>query len=199
MRKFDVALSFAGEQRDFVSSVANKLSLKGLKVFYDKHDQHKALGCEPYNYFGQIYSREAYLVVLFVSKEYMRKDIPMHEAKSAMENNNNNIIVFRFDDVSFENLKSRIYMDIDERSEEDIAELVENSLIEKGLVFENDNDEEYEIEHIPTGEATIKFSFFDDANNQVEYKEIYAIDGKKLWKKHIDSNVYKCQEIYGLN
>ncbi len=71
MRKYHVALSFAGEQRNFIREVANKLKEKQLKVFFDEHDQSKGWGCEPYDYFGQIYSKEAYLVVLFISKEYI--------------------------------------------------------------------------------------------------------------------------------
>ena len=35
---FDVALSFAGEDRTYVERVANELKRMGLKVFYDKHE-----------------------------------------------------------------------------------------------------------------------------------------------------------------
>jgi hypothetical protein len=35
---FDVALSFAGEDRTYVERVASELQRMGLKVFYDKHE-----------------------------------------------------------------------------------------------------------------------------------------------------------------
>ncbi len=41
MFEFDVALSFAGEQRVYVEKVAYFLQNKGLTVFYDKfHQSH---------------------------------------------------------------------------------------------------------------------------------------------------------------
>ena len=195
MRKYDVALSFAGEQRVFVREVAKKLIAKRLKIFFDEHDQHKALGHKPFDYFGEIYSEKAYLVVLFVSKEYIKKPIPKHEAKCAIENNENSVIVFRFDDVHFDGLESKIYIDIGTRKEEDIADSIENVLYDKGFVFENDKDKKYEAEHTPIGGSKIEFSFFDYENNPIEYGSIYSIR-KDLWKNHHPSNTYKEKEIY---
>ncbi len=39
MKKYDVALSFAGEDRDYVDKVAKRLQEKGVKVFYDKFEE----------------------------------------------------------------------------------------------------------------------------------------------------------------
>ncbi len=37
--EFDVALSFAGEDRRYVESVAQELRSRRVKVFYDKYEQ----------------------------------------------------------------------------------------------------------------------------------------------------------------
>ncbi|MGP8049154.1 MAG: hypothetical protein ACLPYB_00960 [Desulfobaccales bacterium] len=36
-KQFDVALSFAGEDRKYVEEVASNLRKMGIKVFYDKY------------------------------------------------------------------------------------------------------------------------------------------------------------------
>lgn len=38
MKKYHVALSFAGEDREYVDKVATCLHKKGVKVFYDKFE-----------------------------------------------------------------------------------------------------------------------------------------------------------------
>jgi hypothetical protein len=37
--KYDIALSFAGEDRDYVEEVANSLNENVVRVFYDKFEQ----------------------------------------------------------------------------------------------------------------------------------------------------------------
>ena len=37
--KYDIALSFAGEDREYVEKVATLLKENGVKVFYDKFEQ----------------------------------------------------------------------------------------------------------------------------------------------------------------
>lgn len=38
-REFDIALSFAGEDRGYVDQVANQLRDSGVKIFYDFFEQ----------------------------------------------------------------------------------------------------------------------------------------------------------------
>lgn len=39
MYEYDVALSFAGENREYVREIAKKLKAKKLKVFYDEFEE----------------------------------------------------------------------------------------------------------------------------------------------------------------
>ena len=41
-REFDIALSFAGEDRKYVDQVANLLRNSGVKVFYDLFEEARA-------------------------------------------------------------------------------------------------------------------------------------------------------------
>ena len=41
MNKYTIALSFAGSERKLAEKIANGLQDKGVKVFYDKFEQHE--------------------------------------------------------------------------------------------------------------------------------------------------------------
>ncbi|MDB5412571.1 MAG: hypothetical protein JWR10_906 [Rubritepida sp.] len=73
--RYDVALSFAGEQREFVENVFKNLKERGLKVFYDEDPSVQAqhIG-ERFSIVSQIiYGSGADNVIMFISKEYVTK------------------------------------------------------------------------------------------------------------------------------
>ncbi len=80
---FDVALSFAGEDRTYVERVANELKRMGLKVFYDKHEAVTLWGRDLYAHLREIYCDRAKYTVMFISKHYRRKLWSNHERASA--------------------------------------------------------------------------------------------------------------------
>lgn len=72
---YDVAFSFAGEQREFVETTYRYLVSKGVKVFYD---QDQAVDIETWgqnlvDYFNDIFSHKAKFCVVFISQEYANK------------------------------------------------------------------------------------------------------------------------------
>ncbi len=67
---FDVALSFAGEDRAYVEEVANVLRAMGLRVFYDKYERVSLWGKDLYTHLREIYFNRARYTVLFISKHY---------------------------------------------------------------------------------------------------------------------------------
>lgn len=82
-RIYDVAFSFAGEDRDYVSQVAQSLKEKGIKVFYDEFEQINLWGKDLYQYLSDLYKNKADYTVLFISEHYARKQWTSHELKSA--------------------------------------------------------------------------------------------------------------------
>lgn len=74
-KRFDIALSFPGEHRDFVKTVADRLAtqLDRKRVFYDAY--HKAELARPDldTYLQEIYHGQAELVVVFLCSEYEKK------------------------------------------------------------------------------------------------------------------------------
>ncbi len=72
---YDIALSFAGEERDVASLLFEKLSKEEISVFYDKNEQHRILAEDVEEYLGPIYRSEARFILVLLSKNYPRKNL----------------------------------------------------------------------------------------------------------------------------
>ena len=71
--RYDFALSFAGEQRDFARQIANQLQEREVSVFYDENEQHRFLANDVEEYLAPIYRSESGYVVALLSQEYPKK------------------------------------------------------------------------------------------------------------------------------
>jgi hypothetical protein len=83
--RYDVALSFAGEQRRYAEGLAEILRANGVRVFYDSFEQAELWGKNLFDYLYNVYSRESRYCIVFVSKEYAEKMWTVHERHSAQE------------------------------------------------------------------------------------------------------------------
>lgn len=82
-QQFDVALSFAGEDRSYVEMVADRLKAIGLRVFYDLDFQADLWGKDLYQHLADVYQHRAKYTVVFASKHYAEKRWPRHELRAA--------------------------------------------------------------------------------------------------------------------
>jgi len=83
--KFDVALSFAGEDRTLAESLASQLVHYGLRVFYDRYEQADLWGKELCQHLSRVYRDKAHFCIVFVSEAYARKLWTRHELRQAQE------------------------------------------------------------------------------------------------------------------
>lgn len=83
--KYEVALSFAGEQRDFVEKIALYLKENGINVFYDYFEQVELWGKDLTAKLEEIYTNEARYCVIFISKDYAEKEWTCHECAAAAQ------------------------------------------------------------------------------------------------------------------
>jgi hypothetical protein len=83
-KPFDIAVSFAGEDREFVEKVVRGLLRSVVRVFYDRFEQHDMLGRDLGRYLDQIYQHSAHFVAVFISKAYAEKAWTKHEFSSAL-------------------------------------------------------------------------------------------------------------------
>ncbi len=81
---FEVALSFAGEQREYVGEVAAGLIELGIRVFYDEQQKVELWGKNQTEELQHVYQEGSATVVMFISREYEAKAWPSHERRSAL-------------------------------------------------------------------------------------------------------------------
>lgn len=131
--EYDVALSFAGENRAYVEEVANSLQIKGIKVFYDLFEEANLWGKNLYEYLSEIYQNRARYTVLFVSSFYNKKLWTNHERVSmqarAFQESSEYILPARFDDTEIPGILKTIgYINLENKTPEELAILIENKL-----------------------------------------------------------------------
>ena len=102
-RVFDIALSYAEEDRRYVERVAKCLEKEGVKVFYDKFMQIDAWGKDLYSHLADVYRNQAKFCVMFLSKAYATKawtNLERQNAQArAFQENEEYILPVRMDDT----------------------------------------------------------------------------------------------------
>jgi hypothetical protein len=114
--EFDVALSFAGEDREYVEQVAEPLNAAGLQVFHDSDYQAEMWGEDLVEYLDQVYRLKAHYTIMFVSRHYAEKMWTRHERRSALaralEEKGAYVLPVRLDDTPLEGLRPTVgYLD----------------------------------------------------------------------------------------
>src|SRR5947209_1291371 len=130
---FRVALSFPGERRGYVSDVAAALKrrLRRGLVFYDKDFTSQLARPNLDTLLQEIYRHNSELVVVFLSKEYDKKDWcglewrAIREIMMERENSAHSIMLMRFDEAPVEGVfKHDGYIDLNAYSPSDAANLI---------------------------------------------------------------------------
>jgi hypothetical protein len=83
--EYDVAVSFAGENREYVDQVVERLQDEGVRVFYDENEQANLWGRNLLEELVETYRSRAFRVLMFVSKPYAEKAWPTQERRAALE------------------------------------------------------------------------------------------------------------------
>jgi hypothetical protein len=132
-RQYDVALSFAGEDREFVEAVAQSLKDAGVSVFYDGFETVDLWGKDLVEHLGKVYSEDSHFVVMFVSRHYAEKAWPTHERQfalsRALKGDKERILPVRMDDTEIPGLAPTIaYLDVRVLTPSKLAELIRQKL-----------------------------------------------------------------------
>lgn len=83
--EYDIALSFAGEDRSYVEEIANLLLKKKVRVFYDNFETSNLWGKNLYTFLRDLYRNKADFCVVFLSKSYTEKNWTRHEFEAATD------------------------------------------------------------------------------------------------------------------
>lgn len=128
--KYDVAFSFAEEDRAFVDRVAVLLKEKNVRLYYDDHERIKTWGKDLLVYLNEVYRTEARFCVMFISKHYKEKRWTKYEtewakARSFFMENKEYILPFRFDEAEIPGLKDTIaYLSKEDYDERRLAQAI---------------------------------------------------------------------------
>ena len=130
---YDVALSFAGEQRPYVEGVAEGCRQAGIRVFYDTYEMANLWGKDLYQHLDWVYSAAARYCVVFISDDYVAKAWSTHEQRSAQERafrqNSEYILPVIFDGTRAPGLPSTVgYVDARAVSPKEVVRLIERKL-----------------------------------------------------------------------
>jgi hypothetical protein len=118
MKSFDVAISFAGEDREVARALAEGLHGKGYEVFYDDFRAHDLWGKNLYEYILSVYRDKAkYCIVLlsshYKSKAWTRLELKSAESRVLSEIESEYILPVRLDDTEIPGLPDTIgYLDL---------------------------------------------------------------------------------------
>ena len=102
MSKYEVALSFAGEQRVYVEAVTRTLQSRGVSVFYDEFETVRLWGTHLAEELQSASEGRASLAVVFISADYVERMWPRHERRAilsrAVVERGEYVMPVRFDD-----------------------------------------------------------------------------------------------------
>jgi hypothetical protein len=131
--KYDIAVSFAGEDRAIVEEFVNALIMNDISVFYDSWEQAQLWGKDLYQYLDLIYQQAARFCVIFVSENYVKKAWTKHELRSAQtrafQQNSEYILPIKLDDTILPGLPNTIaYIDYRHTSVKNIVDVLSQKI-----------------------------------------------------------------------
>ena len=137
--RWDVALSFAGAQRDYVKQVAQALQARGLRCFYDADEEIGLWGRYLAEELPTIYGEQAAAVVVFVSAEYAARDWTRLERRAALaravQERREYVLPARFDDTALPGLvPDMVAVDLRGRTPDQFAEMIAAKLADLGIL-----------------------------------------------------------------
>lgn len=83
--KYEVALSFVRENRDFARSIAKGLEKNGVKVFYDENHQAEMWGENIGNKMREVYGEQSRYCIMILTDDYLKRIWTNHERQIAIE------------------------------------------------------------------------------------------------------------------
>ena len=169
---YDLAISFAGEDREHARLLADKLSENGLNIFFDEYFRGELWGKDLYQHLSRVYKNEAKYCLILVSKAYESKLWTNHELRSAQarafeEKSKEYILPLLLDDTKLEGLLSTVgFLDLRDFTYDEVVSFLLEKIGYKSV--KKTNESHFKIDYInvisgstvfPT--ATVKLSIGD--------------------------------------
>jgi hypothetical protein len=127
--RYEVVLSYAGEDQAYVDEVAKLLKEHGVELFYAPFKEADLWGTDLSEELDIIYRMEGRYCVMFLSQKYADKAWPTHERRSAMaravQQRTRYILPCRFDNTEVPGLPPSVhYVDLKTKNPAQLGELI---------------------------------------------------------------------------
>jgi TIR domain len=83
--KWDVAISFAGADRDVAREIVSKLYARGFSVYYDESTRALTVGQDLFTHLRNVYRRQARCCIAIISRHYLERGWTKYELGAALE------------------------------------------------------------------------------------------------------------------
>lgn len=181
---YDVAISFAGEDRPYAKTMAEELKRRHVNVFYDEDEKAQLWGKNLYTHLIDVYQHKARYCIMFLSQHYARKLWTNHERQAAQARAFNEsqeyILPIRLDDTDIPGiLPTTGYLNWAAETPESIADAI---LAKLGLAFPSPAD----------GSTTVTAELLDPA-----LARLLAPDDAP-WA-HIQRQIFAYRNVYDLS
>lgn len=134
--RFKAALSFPGKYRPFVKNIAEQLDKElGMgTVFYDEYFEAELSRPNADIYLQHIYHEKSDLIVVFICSEYTQSKwcgLEWRAIRNLINSREKDVMLLRFDQVIPQGLfnYTDIFVDIKERSHNEIADMIKRRLM----------------------------------------------------------------------
>ena len=143
-KEFDIALSFAGEDREYVDQVANLLRNSGIMVFYDKFEIENLWGKNLYDHLSDVYMNKAVYTIMFISKHYSKKLWADHERQAmqarAFQENQEYILPVRFDETPIPGVPPTVgYISLENMEPPELVKIIHRKLVNNGKTIPSES------------------------------------------------------------
>jgi|LGVE01.1.fsa_nt_gb hypothetical protein len=169
---YDLAISFAGEDRKHARHIADRLGENGLNIFFDEYFRGDLWGKDLYRHLSRVYTSEAKYCLILVSKSYESKLWTNHELRSAQaralnEKTKEYILPLLIDDTKLDGLLSTIgYLDLRDFTYDEIVSYLLEKIGYKSIKEQNESHYTLDYINIISGStvlptATVQLSIGD--------------------------------------
>lgn len=125
--QYDVALSFAGEDREIAIKLVKLLKERNIKVFYDESEQAKWWGKNLHDFFADVFSNQAQYCIMLISSKYADKawtNLERQNAQArAIKDHGEYILPIKLDDTKIPGGDPIGHIDLRHYSLEQVADL----------------------------------------------------------------------------
>lgn len=188
--EYDLALSFAGEDREVVARIADCLKGRGVKVFFDDFEKATLWGKDLQEHLTNVYMRWARYAVVFVSSGYREKIWPKLELKAvlarAMNERGEYVLPVRLDKTELDGLLPTIcYLDMRRDTPAEICARVCEKL---GVGIRSRKADDVPSPWSPFERGTVRFDYSNYNGRYRIGQGIYEFE--TAWSKASDVSIY---------